>query len=185
VLTTVGNSPGQLPVILQFGANRRRLRRSRARKLTAAITRLPSVLDAPRSALAKLCRKILLDAERDPDAVTRLEASLLSALAEVQSQHGAESISDDDLWEVVREEEKRVADASVLAELLLPKISALLKQRATVQPGPASEQVVPSTEPRPQSPRTSAPLGIADLLEGMLDQQRNETRTRPTTPSRS
>ena len=117
----------------------------------------------------------------------------LRALSDVQARFGPTSITEDDLEKIVATEANRVADAAVTAELLLPKIvEALRAQPPTVVTVPSSAPVYASaphvspasapdkgTPPPPRkSPRT-APLSVADLLDGMLDQEKNEARHRP------
>ena len=113
-----------------------------------------------------------------------LEAEFMHALAEVRSAFPDCSLGEDDLFEVIREEETRVTTAAVTAELLLPKISALLKQPRPV-PAPAPASPVARTTPSSGDPRSSAepparpaPPGIADLLQGMIEQENREVRSR-------
>ncbi len=121
----------------------------------------------------------------------------LRALGEVQSRYGTTSISQEDLEKIIATEANRVADATVTAELLLPKLVAALRtQIPTVISVPAAAQSVAPFTPTPasttqfsaaspvekgtppaprKSPRTS-PMNVADLIDGMLDQERNEPR---------
>lgn len=119
-----------------------------------------------------------MERERSSQQVTSPEVEFLQALADIHAQFGVDNLTEEDLWEIVRVEEKRVADASVLAEILLPRLLTSLR---TKLPGSAiTTSLAPPTAPSPE-PRSSppaAPLGIADLLEGMLDQQRSELRSR-------
>lgn len=160
-------------------------------KLTAAISKPPQVLDAPRAELSRLCRSILVRYAQT-GATAGVESDFLDALAEVRARFGDDAPPEADLWEVVVEEEKRVADAAVVAELLFPKLAELLRQRPSLPaPAPPREDVprprpaaeTPRTEPATTPPRGQPP-GIADLLEGMLDQERAEIRNR-TPPRRS
>ena len=157
--------------------------------MTAAIIKPPTLLDAPRAELARLCRSLCLSYEKDPQGVVLTESDFTRLLDDVRGKFGLDVLSEDDLWEIVREEEGRVVQASLVAEFLLPQIAALLQARAD-RPSPASPAALPSPStaavpPRPAAARAAArpaPLGIADLLEGMLDQERSEARNRPSNP---
>lgn len=147
--------------------------------MTAAISSFPIGLDAPRAELARLCRKICIARERDGQLDRSLESEFQHALAEIHAHFGSESVSEEDLWEIVRVEEKRVADASVIAELLLPRLlTALRSQLPAPAPSPSLAPPPSASTPEPRTLSPAAPLGIADLLEGMLDQQRSELRSR-------
>lgn len=165
-------------------------------KLTAAISKPPQVLDAPRAELSRLCRSILIRYARDGTTAGR-ETDFLGALADVRARFGDDTPPEAELWEVVVEEEKRVADAAVVAELLLPRLSELLRERPTrtapiperesVPPPPPATETVRSQTLRTEvstTPARAQPPGIADLLEGMLDQERADIRNR-TPPRRS
>lgn len=130
------------------------------------------MLDLPRAELSRRCRQIWIDHERNPHG--SLENDFVSALGEIQTRHGDAAPSEDDLWEIVRTEYDRVAQASSVAELLLPRISSLLQERA---PSPINHASPHTEAPVTPSGASRAPISnIADLIEGMLDQQRDETR---------
>lgn len=170
------------PLFSEFAANRRRLARSSAGNLTAALSSSPLILDAPRAELARLCRQIWIDHERTPHV--SLENDFTSALSEVQAHHPDASLGEDDLWDVVRAEYDHVAQASAVAELLWPRLTALLRER------PAAAGRALPTAPTAAAPAVSAPpprpavSGVADLIEGMLDLERREAR-RPSPSHRS
>jgi hypothetical protein len=158
--------------------------------LTAASAISPSELSAPRSELARLCRQICLQRHDSPAAgAGTLDGELADALATVRAAHGDASVHEDDLLDLFRAEQLRVADASVLAEILAPKVAAYLRQHGlTTAAAPAAS----GDSPRPTSARPplsasstlpAAPAGppnIADLLDGMLEQDRHDERTRRT-----
>lgn len=143
-------------------------------------------MDQPRAELARLCRQILVQSETATPRTSLSEEDFTRALAQVQEQFGGETINEDTLWEVVSQEEKRVSDAAALAEILLPKLSAVMRTRSSS----AAPIVSPAAMPVPQSaPKTEAPamarngpLGVADLIQGMLDQDRSDSR--PRSPAR-
>ena len=147
--------------------------------MTAAISSFPIVLDAPRAELARLCRKIWVDREKSGQQVLSPEADFQQALIEIHTRFGADTLTEEDLWEIVRVEEKRVTDAFVLAELLLPRLLTVLRAKLPGLAAPSLAPLPATASPEPRASPPAAPLGIADLLEGMLDQQRSELRSRP------
>jgi hypothetical protein len=120
------------------------------------------------------------------------------ALSDVQSRFGAASVNEADLEKIIATEANRVADAAVTAELLLPKLVAALRAQlptmisvpaptlsaavsttAATTPMPQFTSPSPAEKGTPPPPRKSpraAPLNVADLIDGMLDQDRNENR---------
>ena len=152
--------------------------------MTAALSSLSPLVDAPRAELARLCRAICIERERNGEAARSFDEDFQRALFDVQSRFGATSVSEDDLAETVAQETDRVADAAVLTELLLPKLLSAIRSKIPAA-SPAPSPAVPASAPLSEKVDTSSsapssPLGIADLLEGMLDQQRSEIRSRNT-----
>ncbi len=106
------------------------------------------------------------------------EDEFLLALATARATYGPASVNEEDLKEIVATEESRVADASVIAELLASRLAS--------QPPPAPQ---PTTSGAPNAPRaatpsakpfptgnSSSPLSIADLIDGMLSQEKRDVR---------
>ncbi len=126
--------------------------------------------------ITRLMRRIcLLREQGDAGQAARLrEHDLAAAVRELRAAHGAEALSDDDLRALFAAEEQRVAEAVVLAELLIPQ---LVGGRA-----PAPAKSVPAA-PVPAHPRVPAappgPPGIPDLLDAMLAAERNGRRPSP------
>jgi hypothetical protein len=108
------------------------------------------------------------------------EEEFLVALTTVRATYGTASINETDLKDVLAIEESRVADAVVIAELIAARINAQQIQTA-VQPSPlyqAQEDTrppLPTPIPFPASASTP-PLSIADLIEGMLVQEKRDVR---------
>lgn len=110
----------------------------------------------------------------DADEITHGELARALAVARLSAPDVDESA-------IFASEEERVANATVLAELLAPLLARHLG------PGPHARPVVEAVKPTPsntelppESPR-SAPAGvppIADLIDGMLTQERNQPRHR-------
>jgi hypothetical protein len=157
--------------------------------LTAVQDKILSSLNTtPRIELGRLCREICLAAEQAPGSAESLEEKIEGAAAQVRARYGEASLSADDLLEIFQREQNRVADALVLAELLAPRLAAQLQKNGALAVSPSSRA---SSEPPPRSPTPPAanrppavPAGIADLIDGMLDQERREPRKRSQPPSR-
>jgi hypothetical protein len=158
-----------------------------------AVSAIPfATTDAPRAELARLCRQICLGLETDALAAGSLDHDLSEALATVRAAHGSDSIHESDLLDLFRAEQLRVTDAAVLAELLAPKIAAYLRTHGlsaspfaeaaprapAISPAPPRSPPFSASSPLPAAP--AGPPGIADLLDGMLEQDRHDARTHRT-----
>jgi hypothetical protein len=146
--------------------------------------------DAPRAELARLCRQICLTRETNPAPAASVDSELSSALLSVRETFGLTSVSEDDLIEVFRLEQERVANASVMVELLAPRLASLLQRRLSLAPSPgilsksaASSSVSETTRPV-ASAAPEGPPGIADLIDGMLDQERHRLTQNQRSPTR-
>ncbi len=129
--------------------------------MTESTLQLPSEIETrDDERIARLCRQVCLCRARGQIAeADRLETTL--------PQHLPPGFSDEDLRQVYFAEQRRVLDALMLVELLGPMLTerlavAVSGKRAV--PAPASVS----------SHRPTAPAEIADLIEGMLQQQRAE-----------
>ncbi len=166
-----------------------------------AVSAIPfASIDAPRVELARLCRQICLNRETSAPghSGSSLDTELSEALAAVRATHGPDSIHENDLLDLFRAERLRVTDATLLAELLAPKLAAFLRTTGSTSPFPnlsaRPAAAPPASAAAPTRPPLSAssplpaaptgPLGIADLLDGMLEQDRENERTRRTGPRR-
>jgi hypothetical protein len=111
--------------------------------------------------IARLCRRICLCRTRGQMAqANRFEAVL-------RDQVSAE-YSEDALQEIFLTEQKRVIDALMLAEVLGPLLTEHLSANT-----PSTARAQAPAARSSQRPATSdQPLGIADLIEGMLAQER-------------
>lgn len=105
------------------------------------------------------------------------------ALNAVRDSYGLDSVCDDDLNDIIATEESRVADAAVLAELISARLAVALPTpppaaTAPLRP-PATFQSTPSPPtPVPAPSGASSPrLDVADLIDGMLAQEKRETKT--------
>ncbi len=135
----------------------------------------PFVLQgAPRAELARLCRHICLAREKGAMSPVTAEDEFLLALATARATYGPASINEDDLKEIVATEESRVADASVIAELIASRLAAQQPTAPAAAPHPATART-PSAPPF-STGNSSSPLSIADLIDGMLSQEKRDVR---------
>lgn len=132
-----------------------------------------------------MCRHTLVALERGQLSTTAADEALQLALATIRDHHGGESVRDDEFREVLAEEEKRVADAAVLAELIVARLPAPSPAGAAPAPSIPAAWPVPTTErtrgepvpPPTFSPATPGHLpDIADMIDGMIAQERSSPR---------
>ncbi len=126
--------------------------------------------------ITRLMRRIcLLREQGDAVQATRLqEHDLAAAVRELRAAHGAEALPDAELLRLFAVEEQRVAEAVVLAELLIPQLVGD-RPPVPVKSAPAAPVPVRSRAPAaaPGSP------GIPDLLDAMLAAERSGRRPSP------
>jgi len=110
------------------------------------------------------------------------EDEFLLALATARATYGPASINEDDLKEIVATEESRVADASVIAELLASRLAAQPPPAPATAPQPvtlgtpSAPRATTPTAPPFQTGNSSSPPSIADLIDGMLSQEKRDVR---------
>ncbi|HXC02501.1 MAG TPA: hypothetical protein VNU49_07590 [Opitutaceae bacterium] len=129
--------------------------------MTESTVQLPEKTGPRDESIARLCRQICLCRTRGQIAqANRLEAVL-------RNQVSAD-LSEDALQEIFIIEQKRVIDALMLADVLGPLLTEHLA--ATTPDTARAHAPAARSSPRPVTP--DEPLGIADLIEGMLRQER-------------
>jgi hypothetical protein len=105
------------------------------------------------------------------------EDEFVLALTTVRATYGTSSASEADLKEIVATEESRVADATVLAELIAIRLAAQPAVNAAAPAASPEESNSPFLTPIPfPTSASAAPLSVADLLDGMLSQDKREVR---------
>jgi hypothetical protein len=129
--------------------------------LTESTVQLPEKTGPRDESIARLCRKICLCRTRGQVA----EANRLEAVLHDQVSPG---FSEEALQEVFMIEQKRVIDALMLAEVLGP----LLTEHLSATSSDPARAHGPAARSSPRPVTTDEPLGIADLIEGMLMQER-------------
>lgn len=129
--------------------------------MTESTTQLPEKIEPRDESIARLCRQVCLCRTRGQIA----EANRLETILHDQVSAG---FSEDALQEIFLSEQKRVIDALMLAEVLGPLLTEHLSTATT-----ATARAPASAARSPRRPvATDQPPGIADLIEGMLMQER-------------
>jgi len=134
---------------------------------------LPSDGAVRLSGLARLVRRIcVLREQGDATVAAQLEKNdLANAVRDLRLAEGLDAVSAEELRAIFATEERRVADASVLAELLLPQLrdawANAPKQSSGASAGIRRESPVAAPAPRVTEPVAGSPA-ITDLLDAML-----------------
>jgi len=130
--------------------------------------------------ITRAIRRICLLQEVDrQDEASGLETELLAPLVNAyRDAHGPNALPDERLRDIVRTEQERVGDAAALNELLAPLLAEFLDRPAgAVRSG---RTLATETSPLSTGRRPAATPEIADLLDGMLAQE----KPRPSAPPR-
>ena len=127
------------------------------------------------SGISRLIRQIcLLRAQAEPVQAARLqETELAEAVREFRAAHGSEALPESELQAMFSREESRVADAVILAELLVPRLVSGLP--VSTRPIPDATHSAPSLVEAARRNERGAP-DIPDLLDAMLAAERNGRR---------
>lgn len=126
----------------------------------------PTFEVSPLGDLSRLLRRAsVLRAKGDLLAAEHLEAAELpAALAAAKTQCSASQVET-----LVATEQNRLADASLLADLLAPLLAQRLRVLLPLSASPGSAAPPPA---RAAPAGNSAPPSIADFIDGMLAQDR-------------
>jgi len=103
-------------------------------------------------------------------AAAQLEANeLASAVRDIRLADGLEALTEGGLQAMFVHEERRVADAVVLAELLIPQLAGSIPaaRGAGLPPGPTDGRAAGDSFSRGVDP-VAGPPAIPDLLDAML-----------------
>ncbi len=145
----------------------------------ATFSQLPAA-DNPQAGITRLIRQVCLLREHgDTVQASQLRnGGLADAVRDYRLAHGREALPESELQALFATEERRVAEAAILSELLVPRLVACL---------PASRDPIRSTAVRSDPERGAvaagssvSPVGppsISDFLDAMLAAERNAGRT--------
>lgn len=121
-------------------------------------------------ALSRLIRHVCLLREcgEAARAAQLHDRELANAVRDLRLAHGPEALPESELRAMFATEERRVAEAVILSELLVPRLVAGGIPAAAAGPRP-------SVQPPSGAPRVGPPAGppvISDLLDAMLAAER-------------
>ena len=155
-------------------------------RATLLLNPLPSIQRPGESGrvagLTRLIRQVcLLREQGDAAGAARLqEGAMAAAVRELRLAQGPDALSECELQGMFAAEERRVAEAVILSELLLPQLVGCLpaaSRPAQLAPQFTSETMAPPPAHRPER---RAPA-ITDLLDAMLAAERTASRPAPVT----
>jgi len=134
-----------------------------------------------------LCRRIcVLDARSETAAAAQLRAGpLAAALARCRAEGETEEAISANLAATLHVETERVANAGVLAELMVPLLVGKLGIAGNTAAG-AHSQTVPSTAAKSRHQTPAAPRipgNIADFIDEMIAQEQPTRRPAPPPPA--
>lgn len=129
-------------------------------------------------------RICLLREQGDTVEASRLQTSdLAAALDTLRREQGAEALDDGALDEIFAAEMLRINEATLLADLLIPRLVETWNSLSAAIPLPrAATASAAAPEPAPvraTPPVPSGPPAISDLLDAMLAAERMSTRMSP------
>lgn len=144
----------------------------------ATFSQLPAA-DDPLAGITRLIRQICLLREHgDAEQAGQLRnGGLANAVRDYRLAHGPDALPENELQMMFATEERRVAEATILSELLVPRLVASLPalrdpvRSAPVRPGPEHGAMATSSSVSPVGPPS-----ISDLLDAMLAAERNAGR---------
>lgn len=119
--------------------------------------------------IARVIRRVcLLREQGDAAGAARLqENEMASAIRDIRLQLGPDALPESELRTIIATEERRVADAVILSELLVPQLVEVLPA-ASGRPSSMTQPVSIAARPVPPA----GPPAISDLLDAMLAAER-------------
>jgi hypothetical protein len=125
------------------------------------------------SDVARVCRRVCLLRERGQnEEAERIRAGeLMPLVAAVRSPGDSEAATTDRLNALFAIEAERVANAAVLAEILLPMIAEQVRSPASTAPTPPEIPIPVVLTPAPARPKQPRPASIADFIDDMIAQE--------------
>ena len=145
----------------------------------------PSPADLnPLAGISRCIRRICLLREQGDTAEAALleQSDLANAVRDIRLARGPDALPESELRSMFVTEEKRVTDAIILSELLIPELVKSFSSAASNPPmprpansGPAPAYSSDSVPPFAQSASVGGPA-IADFLDSMLASERSSRR---------
>ena len=134
--------------------------------------------DGSLQSLIRLIRRVcLLTEQGDESEAVRLERTQLAeAVRQYRHDHGPDALTEQHLAEIFMAEQRRAADAVVLAELLIPQLTGRARTEPRPVPAQSDETAAPAASGEPASSR--APVDIPDFLDAMLSGESGKRRVR-------
>lgn len=130
--------------------------------------------------IARLVRQVcILREQGDTAGAVRLqETEVATAIRDHRLAHGPEALPDDELQALYAAEERRVADAAVLCELLIPRLSKVLPAAGFAPASGAGNRSVfrPPVLVVSTATASAGSPAIPDLLDAMLAAERTDRR---------
>lgn len=145
---------------------------------------------APLAGIVRCVRRICLLREQGNTAdANRLEQNdLANAIRDLRLAHGPDTLPQAELQALFVAEERRVADAVILSELLIPQLVKSFPAAPLPQVQTRTATVATSSaEPATPFPRAAAAAGVSPIIADMLDAMLASERTgrRPLSPVKS
>ena len=143
----------------------------------------PSIeLQSAAAGVARVVRQIcLLREQGDASQATRLQENELAvAVRDLRLAHGPAVLPEGELQAMFAAEERRVAEAVILSELLLPRLVESWPARSGSLRSAAS-RAGRESPPVPTPAPAAGPPAIPDLLDAMLAAERTGRRPSPAT----
>ena len=131
--------------------------------------------------ITRLVRQIcLLREQGDAAQAAHLQGDeLAAAVRDLRLAHGPEAFAESELSGLFAAEERRVAEAVILSELLIPRLVESWPASVGSRPsGPVRTFPAPPSVARAPAPAAGSPA-IPDLLDAMLAAERHGRRPAP------
>jgi hypothetical protein len=125
------------------------------------------------SDVARVCRRVCVLRERGQnEEAERLRAGeLMTLLAAIRTPGDSDSATTDRLNALFATEAERVANAAVLAEMLLPMLAEQLRPPAITAAAPQEIPMAVVMAPVVTRPKPPRPASIADFIDDMIAQE--------------
>lgn len=144
----------------------------------------PAVAEKSLAGIIRMIRQACVLRERgDGDGAARLrERELATAIRDCRLAHGPDALPESALQALFATEERRVAEAAILSELLVPRLAEALAAAHVRASAPGARPAL-GASPAPVAAAPAGPPAIPDLLDAMLAAERTGRRPAAHVPS--